>query len=190
MKKILLIAAMAIMSVAATAQNFKFAYVDMNELVMLMPEMDAARTQMETAELEAQETYAAMVEEYQTKAQQYQQKAETWTPAIRESKEKEIMEIQSRLEQTQQSLQQELQQLQQQLQAPIYEKAQKTVTDLAKAKGLSVVFELSTLLYFDPAQGLNLTPEARTALGIPEGRTLETLQAELQAKAQAAQAQM
>ena len=38
--------------------------------------------------------------------------------------------------------------------------------------------------------GLNLTPEARTALGIPEGRTLETLQAELQAKAQAAQAQM
>jgi hypothetical protein len=34
---------------------------------------------------------------------------------------------------------------------------------------------------------LNLTPEARVALNIPEGRTLETLQAELIAKAQAAQ---
>ena len=186
MKRIIIIAAMAIMSVAASAQDFKWAYVDFNELVMLMPEMDAARATMEENQKTNEEILVSMYEEYQTKAQQYQQKAETWTPAIRESKEKEIMEIQSRLEQTQQSLQQELQQLQ----APIYEKAQKTVTDLAKAKGLSVVFELSTLLYFDPAQGLNLTPEARTALGIPEGRTLETLQAELQAKAQAAQAQM
>ena len=34
----------------------------------------------------------------------------------------------------------------------------------------------------------DLTQEARVALNIPEGRTLETLQAELQAKAQAAQA--
>ena len=189
MKKILLIAAMACMSLAATAQNFKFAYVDMNELVMLMPEMDKAREQMETAELEAQETYAAMVEEYQTKAQQYQQKAETWTPAIRQSKEAEITEIQARFEQTQQSFAAEINQLQQELQAPIVEKAQQTVNELAKAKGFAVVFEKSSVIYIDPAQCHDLTPEARTALNIPEGRTLETLQAEIMAKQQAAQAQ-
>jgi len=190
MKKIILIAAMAVMSVAASAQNFKWAYVDFNEIIMLMPEMDSARATMEENQKTNVEILMAMYEEYQTKAQQYQQKAESLTPAIRESKEKEIMEIQTRLEQTQQSLQQELQQLQQNLQAPIYEKAQNTVNELAKAKGLAVVFEKSSLLYLDPAQGTDLTPEARKALGIAEGRTLETLQAELQAKAQAAQAQM
>lgn len=190
MKRILLIAAVTLMSVAASAQDFKWAYVDFNEIVMLMPEMDEARATMEENQKTNEEILVAMYEEYQTKMQQYQQKAESWTPAIRESKEKEIMEIQSRLEQTQQSLQQELQALQQNLQAPIYEKAQKTVSDLAKAKGVSVVFEKSSLLYLDPAQGTDLTPEARKALNIPEGRTLETLQAELQAKAQAAQAQM
>ena len=190
MKKIILIAAMAVMSVAASAQNFKWAYVDFNEIIMLMPEMDSARATMEENQKTNEEILMAMYEEYQTKAQQYQQKAESWTPAIRESKEKEIMEIQTRLEQTQQSLQQELQQLQQNLQAPIYEKAQNTVNELAKAKGIAVVFEKSSLLYLDPAQGTDLTPEARKALGIAEGRTLETLQAELQAKAQAAQAQM
>jgi outer membrane protein len=131
-----------------------------------------------------------MYEEYQTKMTQYQQKAETWTPAIRESKEKEIMEIQARFEQTQQSLQQEIQLLQQNLQAPIYEKAQTTVTELAKAQGIAFVFEKSSLLYVDPAQGVDLTPEARKALNIPEDRTLESLQAELQAQAAAAQAQM
>ena len=189
MKKIILIAAMAVMSIAASAQDLKFAYVDFNEVIMLMPEMDEARATLEENQKTNEEILMAMYEEYQTKTQQYQQKASTWTPAIRESKEREIMDIQTRLEQTQQSLQQEMQQLQNSLQAPIYEKAQNTVNDLAKAKGVAVVFEKSSLLYLDPAQGLDLTPEARTALNIPEDRTLESLQAELQAKAQAAQMQ-
>ena len=105
MKRILLIAAVTLMSVAASAQDFKWAYVDFNEIVMLMPEMDEARATMEENQKTNEEILVAMYDEYQTKMQQYQQKAESWTPAIRESKEKEIMEIQARLEQTQQSLQ-------------------------------------------------------------------------------------
>ena len=188
MKKIIIIAAMALMSVVAMAQETKFAYVDFNEIVMLMPEMDEARATIEENTKTNEEILMTMYQEYQTKMQQYEQKQATWTPSVREIKEKEIMEIQSRLEQTQQSLQQEIQQLQQQLQAPIYAKAQETVQQLAKAKGLAVVFDKGTFLYLDPAQGVDLTLEARTALNIPEGRTLETLQQELQAKAQAAQA--
>ena len=188
MKRILLIAAVTLMSVAASAQDFKWAYVDFNEIVMLMPEMDEARATMEENQKTNEEILVAMYDEYQTKMQQYQQKAETWTPAIRESKEKEIMEIQSRLEQTQQSLQQELQMLQQNLQAPIYEKAENAVSELAKAKGIALVFEKASLLYLDPAQGIDLTPEARKTLNIPADRTIESLQAELQAKAQAAAA--
>ena len=45
------------------------------------------------------------------------------------------------------------------------------------------------MLYIDDKLSTDLTPAARTALGIPEDRTLESLQAELQAKAQANQAQ-
>ena len=187
MKRIIIIAAMALMSVSAFAQ--KLAYVDFNEIVMLMPEMDEARATLEENSKTNEEILMSMYEEYQTKMQQYEQKASTWTQSVREIKEREIMEIQSRLEQTQQSLQQELQQLQQNLQAPIYEKAQTVVSDLAKAKGVAAVFEKSSLLYIDPAQLVDLTPDARKALNIPEGRTIETLQAEMMAKAQAAQAQ-
>lgn len=188
MKKIILIAAMALASFAATAQNLKFAYVDMNELIMLMPEMDEARAQMETAQLEAEETYGAMVEEYQTKAQQYQQKAESWTPTIRESKAAELQQIEMRIQEFNQAISQELQQTQQMLQMPIVEKAQKAVNELAKSKGVAFVADKANFLYIDETQAIDLTPEARVKLNIPEGRTLETLQAELQAKAQAAQA--
>ena len=176
---------MALMSVSAFAQ--KLAYVDFNELVMLMPEMDEARATLEENSKTNEEIMMAMYEEYQTKVQQYEQKSATWTAAVLEAKQREIMEIESRLQQTQQSLQQEIQQLQQNLQAPIMEKANKVVNDLAKAKGIAAVFEVSSLLYVDPAQMVDLTPEARKALNIAEGRTLETLQAEMMAKAQAAQ---
>ena len=188
MKKIIMIAAMAVMSVAAMAQDFKFGYVDFNEVIMLMPEMDEARATIEENQKTNEEILMTMYKEYETKMQQYQQNNATWTPAVREMKEKELMQLEQNLQQNQQVLQQELQQLQQQLQAPIYKKAQDTVNELAKAKGLALVFEKNSLLYLDPAQGVDLTPEARTALTIPADRTLEQLQQEMQAKAQAAQA--
>ncbi|MBE6250758.1 MAG: OmpH family outer membrane protein [Bacteroidales bacterium] len=187
MKRIVLIAVAALVSFTASAQNLKFAYVDFTELVQLMPEMDQARATLEENSMANEEILVTMYEEYQKKGQEYQQKASTWTQAVREIKEKELMDIQSRLEQTQQSLQMELQQLQNQLQAPVVEKAQQAVEGLAKAKGVAGVFEKSSLLYIDEAQMIDLTPEARVALNIPEGRTLEQLQQELAAKAQAAQ---
>ena len=188
MKKILVIAAVALMSLSATAQELKWAYVDFNELVMLMPEMDQARATLEENQKTNEEILMAMYQEYQSKMQAYEKNSATWTQAVREMKEKEIMQLEQNLQQNQQVLQQEIQQLQQQLQAPIYEKAQNTVNDLAKAKGVAFVFEKSSLLYLDAAQGIDLTPEVRKALNIPADRTLESLQAELQAKAQAAQA--
>ena len=185
MKKIALIAVAALFSLAASAQELKFAYVDFTELVQLMPEMDQARATLEENSKANEEILMAMYKEYQTKGQEYQSKAATWTPAVREIKEKELMDIQGRLEQTQQSLQMELQQLQNQLQAPIFEKAQNVVSEIAKAKGVAGVFEKASLLYIDESQMVDLTKDARQALNIPEGRTLEQLQEELQAKAQA-----
>lgn len=187
MKKIILVAAAALMAFAANAQQGKFACVNFEELVMLMPEMDEARAVIEENSKQSEEILMAMYEEHQTKVQQYEQKSASWTGAILEAKQREIMEIEQRIQQTQQSLQQELQLLQQKLQAPIVEKARKAVADLAKTKGVVAVMESGAFLYVDPEQMVDLTEEARKALNIPEGRTMETLQAEMMAKAQAQQ---
>ncbi len=184
MKKIILFAAMAFVTVAGYAQP-KFAHVNFSELVQLMPEADEARATMAASQKEASETFQSMYEEYQSKMQQYQQKSATWTPAIKESKEKELVDIQQRLEEFNQTIQQELQQQQQQLMAPIYQKAQETVNKLAKDGNYIYVIDLTSVLYLDPAQSIDLTPAARKALAIPDSRTLESLQAELQAQAEA-----
>ena len=184
MKKIILFAAAALLTITASAQG-KLAHVNFSELVQLMPEADAARAQINAASKEAQDTYQAMVDEYQSKAQQYEQKRATWTDAIRQNKEKELTEIGQRIQEFQQTIQNELAQQQQQLMAPIQEKAFQTVEKLAKAGGYAYVFDASQYLFVDNNQSKDLTPEARKALGIPDGRTLETLQQELQAQAQA-----
>ena len=179
MKKIVLIAAMALFTLSASAQG-KFAIVDFNELVMLMPEADAARTQIQAAQKEANDTYQSMVEEAQAKYAEYQQKQASWSNAVKESKEKELSEIQNRIQEFERSIQVELQQQQSQLMEPIYKKANETVEKLAKAGGYTFVFESSQYLYVDKAQVKDLTPDARKALNIPAGRTLEAHQMELQ----------
>ena len=87
MKRIILIAVAACAALTASAQNLKFAHVNFNELVMLMPAADSARAQIAASQQEAQDTYKSMTDEFQAKYTQYQQKSSTWTPAIRESKE-------------------------------------------------------------------------------------------------------
>lgn len=184
MKKILLIAATALVAISAAAQP-KFAHVNFSELVQLCPEADQARTTMAASSKEAQETYQAMIEEFQTKYDQYEAKASTWTAAIRASKDKELKEIQQRIQEFSQTVDVELQQQQQTLMAPIVKKAQDIIKDLAKQGGYVYVFDVSSLLYYDDAQSTDLTPLARKALGIADDRTLESLQAELQAQQQA-----
>ena len=187
MKKILAIAAMALLTLTASAQ--KLGRVNFTELYQLAPEADAAREQINAMQNEAQETFNAMLEEYNTKASQYQQKSSTWTAAIKEAKEKELMDIQNRVQEFQQSISQELQQKEAELYNPIIEKARKTVQDLAKAQGVVAVFDSSSAIYFDDNGVVDLTPAARKALGIKDGRTLEQLAQELQAQAAAQNAQ-
>ena len=187
MKKLFVLALAAFAGLSLQAQTF--GRVNVSELVALMPEMDQAREVIAASQKEAEETYSAMLEEFQSKYSQYQQKQATWTAAIKESKERELSDMQNRIQEFQSNISQELQQQQNQLQAPIYEKANKAVQELAKAKGLTALFDATQALYFDESKVIDLTPEARKVLGIAEGRTLETLQAELQEKAQAAQQQ-
>lgn len=182
MKRILLVSAILLASVSAFAQ--KFAHVNSAELVQLCPEMDQARETLAAASQEAQDTYQAMMEEFQSKYQVYQQKVSTWTPAVRETKERELTEIQQRIQEFDQSIQQELSQQQNLLLAPIQQKVKEVIEKLAKEGGYVYVFDASSVLYIDEAQSTDLTPAARKALNIPAGRTLESLQAELAAKAQ------
>ena len=106
---------------------------------------------------------------------------------MREAKEKELRDIEQRLQEFQQQISQELQQQQAKLFSPIYDKAQEAINKIAKAKGLTIVLDSTSALYFDEAATTDITADARKEMNIPADRTLEQLQQELAAEQQAAQ---
>ena len=67
--------------------------------------------------------------------------------------------------------------------APIYQKAQEEVQKIAKEQGIDVLLDSTGALYFSDAI-IDITAQARKALGIKEGRTLEQLQQEMAAQQQ------
>lgn len=180
MKKILLIAAMAFLTLGASAQ-VKIGRVNTNELVQLTDDYMKAMQTVSLAAKEADEMSQEMINEFNTKYTQYQQKAQQWTDSVRQSKEKELTEIRQRIEEFQQTTQQELSQKQNDLMAPILEKVQDAIQSIAKSKGITVLFDESTMVYFDDSTVIDITPDARKALNIPADRTLETLQQEIMA---------
>lgn len=168
MKRITLILLFAaIATFGANAQ--KFGHINTSELVSLMAETDSARVQLEAYQNELIEEMDAMQTEYNTKLNTYQQKNASWTAAIRESKENELLEIRQRLEQFQQTAQQDLANMQQTLMMPVYQKAQEAINKLGKDNNLLYIFDTSAgaLIYIDEEQSMNLLSKAKEALGIP-----------------------
>ena len=177
MKKILLFAAMALFTISAAAQSI--GRVSVEELITLMPEYMEAQRTIAAVSHETTETFQAMVSEFQSKSNTFEQKKDSWTSSVRETKQAELSDMQRRLQEFQQTAYQELQEKQNELMAPIQEKAMATVRDIAKAQGLALVFDISTLVYYDEAGTVDLMPAARKALNIPDDRTQDTVKAEL-----------
>ncbi len=176
MKKFSIVLLAAFFTFTMSAQSVKFGHINTSELVGLMSDTDSARVQLQAYQKELVDEMETMQTEYNNKLNTYQQKQATWTAAIKESKEAEIIEMQQRLQQFQQSAQQDLAQLEQKLYAPIFEKAKNAISKIAKDKGLTFVFELSTnpVVYFNEAQSVDLLPLAKAALGVPAEKVAPT----------------
>lgn len=179
MKKIILIAAMALIAFSASAQSIGI--VNYEELCTLMPEYMEAQRTIAAVSKETGDTFQEMANEFQNKRTAFEQKQNTWTASVKEAKQKELADMQQRLQEFQQTAYQELQEKQNELLSPIREKAISAIRELAKAQGIVVVLDAAQLIYYDPDNTVDLMPLARTALGIPEGRTLETVQEEITA---------
>ena len=179
MKRIIVIA-LSVFSVAtlASAQEFKFGHINMQEVIFLMDETDSARVEMEKVSADMQATYNAMLEELRTKYATYEQMNAHWTPAVLATKQQEIQDLEARIQQYYQSMQMDMNNLQQQLMAPIQQKANEAVTKVGKANGLIYVFDTSmgVIPYFDAAQSMDVTEQVKIELNIPLDKMLPQAQ--------------
>lgn len=151
---------------SASAQ--KFGYLNSQELLAAMPETDSVQKKVMDLGKELEEQFTVMRTEYTNKAQDLANNLNTMSETVRKQKEKDLFDLQTRLEEFQQSAQQEIQSKQIEWLKPVIDKAQEAISKVAKEQGLTAVFDLSSnaLVYQNEAQMVNMLPLVKQSLGI------------------------
>ena len=144
----------------------KFGYIDSNEILALMPETDSLQTELKAYADYLDQQMQAMGMEYQTKVTEYQENVNTMSDLIRQTKEKEITDLQARIQAFQQSADQDLGAKQAELFNPLIEKVKNAISEVGKENGYTYIFDVGTgaLVYYD--NGDNILPLVKKKLGI------------------------
>lgn len=150
----------------------KFGRINMQELISVMPETKEMQLNLETLAKDLEETLEGITVELQNKFQEYQKGMETMSAAIREHKETELQQLQTRRDEFSQRAQQDYQQKQGELFGPIHTKAKEAVSKISKAGLYVVVFDTSagsnTMAYLDESVITDILPLVKSDLGITD----------------------
>ena len=149
-------------------QGLKLGYIDSNEILSLMPETDSLQQELKNYADYLDQQMNTMAMEYQTKLQQYQENVATMSDLIRQTKEKEITDLQQRIQAFQGSADQDMQVKQQELFNPLIEKVKKAIDDVSKENAYNYVFDVGTGAVVFYENGDNILPLVKAKLGIHE----------------------
>ncbi len=142
--KLLLVVVTILVSSSAFAQELKFGHVNIQKLVAELPaKLEADKTlQQEAQKLDS--NLKVMNEELEAKYTDYMEKRDTLPELIRATKEKELQEINSRLQNFQAMASQDLQKKEQTLLQPIIESVQKAIDEVGAENGFIYIFDVSS----------------------------------------------
>lgn len=162
---ILLVIAVSAMQVSAQKSQ-KLGHINFAELYEMMPGQDSIRTVFSAYQEQLQAQFQVMQTEYETKLNEYQTNLATMSNIIKQTKEKEIVDLQRRIQEFQQTAQEDLQNKEAELTSPIIEKARNAVKEVAKENGYSFVLNSTEglVLYTEPAD--DLMPLVKKKLGL------------------------
>jgi outer membrane protein len=158
--------ALFVMSGVAQAQ-VKIAHVNTAEILDVMPDKAKAESDLEKYYGELQNQLQAMAKEYQTKMQDYQANQATMSNLVKQSKEKEIVDLETRITQFQANAEQEFESKRAELLKPILDKIQNAINLVGKEKGYTYVLDLATgATVYVGTDAIDCTKDVKAKLGI------------------------
>lgn len=126
MIKKILFAGLIFLSVASFAQKTqKLGHINSNELLMAMPERTKIQKDLEDYAKQLQSQLQTMETEWQGKVQDFKAKEGQMTELIRNTKVKEITDLEQRIQDFQETAQKDLQNKEGELLQPLIDKAKK-----------------------------------------------------------------
>jgi outer membrane protein len=147
------------------AQNFKFGYINRDELMKAMPEYDSANVKIDKLRKELVGQLASMHDELNNKTTVYNNGSNSFSDVVRKTKEEELKNLNNRIQLFQVKATQQINDKNAELIQPIVAKADKAIKDVAKEQGFTFVFDVGALYYYDEKKSINMFPLIKTKLG-------------------------
>jgi outer membrane protein len=166
MKKIIVLAVVALMGTAVTVNAQKIGHINTNDLLVAMPETKKAQDRLKNSQDSLNVVYAQLIKEYQEKDSVIRIDSGKWSPAIKQIRFKEFQDLADAVQQYSTSAQQFLQQKEQEFFAPVQKIALDAIQSVAKANGYAYVVSRDALLVVPTTD--DLLPLVKKFLKIPE----------------------
>jgi outer membrane protein len=165
-KSLIIVAITMISSLGFAQTNAKLGYIDSNELLDMMPGKDSIQQVLQEYGKTLESQLQTMYQEYQNKLADYQSNVNTMSTIIKQTKEKELGDLETRIQDFQQQADQDLQNKQLELVQPLVDKARAAIDEVARENGYTYIFDagMGTLLYFE--KGDNIMPLVKAKLGL------------------------
>jgi outer membrane protein len=167
MKKLIFAASLLLATSVSFAQQ-KIGYINSDELLVAMPEAKKADAEISAYAKTFQDQLSGMQKELETKYKAYEAGVKTMTEAMKDVKEKELSDLQNRIQSTQQSAEEKIANKRQELLKPITEKADAAIQAVAKEKGYTYIFDAQAggIIYAQPTD--NILQDVKNKLGIKD----------------------
>jgi len=168
--KALLLVCCVLFGSVAFGQNLKFGVINSQEIISKMPERDSAEAKLMKLRTELGNQIESLQVEFNQKYQAYAQGREKMADLVRQTKEKELSDLQNRIQEYGQNAEQELSKQQAALLKPIVDKINEAIKAVGKANGFAYIFDtaIPSLAYYDAAQAVDVLPLVVKQLGIKE----------------------
>ncbi|MEY3577114.1 MAG: hypothetical protein RL394_697 [Bacteroidota bacterium] len=127
------------------AQN-KTGYVSIDEVVQLMPDYKKATAEMAQFDSALQINYGETLKELNRQDSMFKADSVKMTMATKTAKKEQMKKLLVELQGYEQNYQQQMQQKQEELMAPVAQKANQLIADVAKANGYAYVFRKEALV--------------------------------------------
>ena len=165
-KVLFLAVALFVMNGVVSAQ-VKIAHVNTAEILDAMPDKAKAEKDLEAYYGELEKQLQVMATEYQTKMQDYEANQATMSNLVKQSKEKEIMDLQGRIQQFQANAEQEFEAKRAEKLSPILEKIQNAINAVGKEKGYTYILDTATgAAVYIGTDAVDATKDVKAKLGI------------------------
>lgn len=151
---------------SASASAQKFGYVDAQQILMQMPDVDSLQSKLQAFFTDLNSQLEAMQVEYNKKLEEYQKSSATLSDAVKRDRERELQGLLQRIQEFQQQAQVDIQAKEQELTKPLMDKIEAAIAKVSKANSIVAVFNVNFLEYFDPSVLVDVTPLVKTELNI------------------------